>query len=301
MKPSLLTATYLAFGLLAPLSAQNLTKSFATLSEDSSVLDPVARAPLAPLETPEVVKAQGLLPKEVAYSNLDMDSMGPRLIQTTGIDEIVDFSVLKNRSPFRSVAMGKKLSPSAIPAKAIKEELAVISAAYRESGTPESNCPNVSLSVEQRIKLDPSSTLEVVEVELKANSACACEVVKSAIKASDADVPMVVAIVETSIISAPETMNIASQCAIAAMPEALASVQALLAKYDPNAGETGRSAKSSKSSKDAKSTIMDSVASMPSPLDFPGGHGGNPPGPGPIPIPPPPPPIVVPPVTTPGP
>lgn len=301
MKSSLFTATYLAFGLLAPLTAQNLTKSFGPLDEDSSLLNPAIRAPLAPLETPEVNKAQGLLPKEAAYSNLDMDSMRPRLIQTTGIDEIVDFSVLKNRSPFRSVAMGKKLNPSSISAKAIKEDLAVISAAYREAGKPDSDCPSVSLSVEQRIKLDPSTTLEVVEVELKANSACACEVVKSAIKASDADVQMVVAIVETSIISAPETMNIASQCAIAEMPEALAGIQALLAKYDPNAGDTGRSAKSAKSSKDSKAIIPDSVASMPSPLDFPGGPGGNPPGPGPIPLPPVPPPVIVPPVTTPGP
>jgi hypothetical protein len=302
MKSSLFTTAYLAFGLIAPLSAQNLTKSFAALDEDSSLLDAAARPPLAPIETPEIVKAKGIPTNNTAvYSNLDLHSMGPRLIQTKGIDEVVDFSVLKKRSPFRSVAMGKNLSPNAIPAKSIKEDLAVISAAYREAGKPDADCPNISLSVEQRIKLDPSSTLEIVEVELQANSSCACEIVKSAIKASEADVPMVVAIVETSILAAPETMNLAAQCAIAAMPEALAGIQALLAKYDSNAGDTGTSAKSSKSAKDSKSVIPDSVASMGSPLDFPGGPGGGPPGPGPIPVPPLPPPIIVPPVSTTGP
>ncbi len=290
-------ATYLVLGIVAPLSAQ----SFAPLKEN---IGGTGLTGIEQLETPEVIKAQGQPAKESAqYSMLDVDSMGHRFTRTTGVDRVVDFSVLNKRSPFRSIAMGKSLKPNTIPVDAIQQDLAVISATYREAGKPDADCRSVSLSVEQKIKLDPSSTLQIVEVELQTNAGCACEIVKSAIKASDADVDLVVAIVETSITAAPETMNLASQCAIAAMPEALAGVQALLAKYDPNAGATGNSSKSSKSSKDSKSIIPDSVASMPSPLDFPGGKGGGPPppGPGPMPAPPLPPPIITPPVTDPGP
>ena len=113
--------------------------------------------------------------------------------------------------------------------------------------------------------------LEVVESEVAANPSCACEIVKTAIKASDADVELVVAIVETSINVAPDSMRIVSQCAIAAMPEAIAAVQALLAKLDPNAGDAAHSAKSSKSAKGSKSAKVAVAATVitPNPLDLP--------------------------------
>ena len=44
-------------------------------------------------------------------------------------------------------------------------------------------------------------------------------------------------------------MRIVSQRAIATMPDSITEVQALLARLDPNAGDSGYSSKSSKSSK----------------------------------------------------
>jgi hypothetical protein len=254
----------------------------------------------------EISKAEGQPSSEPAqYSRFDETPMGHRLAYTLDVEKVADFSVLAKRSPFRRVAMGKSLNSSTTPIDSLKNDLEVATATYRESGKPDSSCRRVSLSVEQQIKLNPANTLQVVELELQTNGGCTCEIVKSAIKASDAGLEMIVAIVETSIISAPETMNLASQCAIAASPESLAGIQALLAKYDPNAGKSGmelNGAKDSKSSKQSKYVIPDSVASMPSPLDFPGGKGGGPPppGPGPIPVPPLPPPVITPPVTQPA-
>ena len=50
-----------------------------------------------------------------------------------------------------------------------------------------------------------------------------------------------------------------------------AEVQAVLAKLDPNRGESGDSAKSAK---DAKAPVGE-VAAMPNPLDFPGQGPGR--------------------------
>jgi hypothetical protein len=100
--------------------------------------------------------------------------------------------------------------------------------------------------------------------------------VKAAINATDADPQLVVSILESVISAAPQTMMIASQCAIAAAPESLPSVQAMLSKYEANAGDSGYSSKSSKDAKDAKDAkvanalMPNTVASIPNPLDFPG-------------------------------
>ena len=115
-----------------------------------------------------------------------------------------------------------------------------------------------------------------MESEVAANPSCVCEVVKAAIKASDADVVTVVSIVEVAIVQAPESMRIAAQCAIAAVPESIDEVQALLTKLDPNGGDGDISAKSSKSAKDAKGGVAfdNPVAVVANPLDFPGGGLG---------------------------
>jgi hypothetical protein len=61
-------------------------------------------------------------------------------------------------------------------------------------------------------------------------------------------------------------MRLIAQCAIAAAPDALTDVQAVLAKLDPNSGEAGDSGKSAKGAK----APAGEVAAMPNPLDFPG-------------------------------
>ena len=76
-------------------------------------------------------------------------------------------------------------------------------------------------------------------------------------------------------------MRLVSQCAVAVAPDALGAVQAVLAKLDPNLGESGTSGKGAKVAEAAN----EDVTAMPNPLNFPGqgpvgptfgGPGGRP-------------------------
>jgi hypothetical protein len=142
------------------------------------------------------------------------------------------------------------------------------------------DCTNLTQSVKAAITADQGKILEIVSKEISAAPTCSCEIVKCAIEASSANAETVALIVETAINAAPDQMRLISQCAVAVAPDALANVQALMAKLDPNRGESGTSAKSAKSAK-----APAEVAATPNPLDFPGqgpvgpivgGPGGQP-------------------------
>lgn len=146
------------------------------------------------------------------------------------------------------------------------------------------DCSNLVAAVKQAVAAQGANTLEIVAKEVSANPDCACEVVKAAIQGSNADAQLVAAIVETAATAAPQHMRLISQCAVAVAPDALASVQAVIAKIDP-AGGTAATV----SSKDAKAGPAQPPA-WPNPLDFPGSGvdqigsigrvGDNPGGPG---------------------
>ena len=145
----------------------------------------------------------------------------------------------------------------------------------------EVDCLKLSLSVKHAVAAEQSQVLEIVATEVAAAPACSCEIVKAAIEGSHAKPTTVAAIVEAAATVAPEHLRLISQCAVAVAPDALAQVQAVLAKLDPNSGKSGHSAKSAKDAKDAKAP----VAALPNPLDFPGqglygptfgGPGGEP-------------------------
>ena len=140
------------------------------------------------------------------------------------------------------------------------------------------DCIALSVSVKNAAAADQSSVTELVAKEVAAAPGCACEIVKAAIEGSAADSKTVAAIVESASIAAPEQMRLVSQCAVAVAPDALGEVQVVIAKLDPNLGESGDS---SKGSKDSKAPAGE-VAAMPNPLDFPGQGpvGPTPGGPG---------------------
>lgn len=261
---------------ISPLSAQNLENSATTpvlLKADGTAdVSSFQSNPLGKYDILEVKKAQGIPSAgqpEIAAQNvatLDTQASNER-----NVESVIDMSVLTKESPYRKVAVSATIRPDEIAADSLQSGLALISAVYRESGKAEAaaDCSKVALSVEQRIKLDMTKVLEVVEAEVSANPACSCEIVKASIKASEADVALVVSIVATAINASPENMRMISQCAIASMPEAVAEVQALLARLDPNSGDSD--VYSSKSSKDAKSAKVAAIVSPPSanPLDLP--------------------------------
>ncbi|QJE96153.1 hypothetical protein [Luteolibacter luteus] len=160
----------------------------------------------------------------------------------------------------------------------------------------EVDCLKLSVSVKHAVAAKPATVLEIVEKEVSANPDCACDVVKAAIQASKADSKTVAAIVETAATSAPDKMRLISQCAVAVAPEALADVQGVISRLEPNKGESGYSSKGGKNP-------QVEVKPAWNPLDFPGqGPVGPTPGGAPA-LPPglPPviPPVIVPPIGTP--
>jgi hypothetical protein len=164
----------------------------------------------------------------------------------------------------------------------------------------EVDCAKLAVSVKAAVSSDPSKVLEVVSAEVAAAPACSCEIVKSAIEGSAASAETVAAIVEAAINAAPDQMRLIAQCAIAVAPDAFAKVQAVMAKLDPNKGESNTSAKGAKVGVEQPAG---EVAAMPNPLDFPGQGPVGPTtgGPGGSPLLPPQPPIIInPPEVTPG-
>ncbi|GAA5125333.1 hypothetical protein JIN84_13955 [Luteolibacter yonseiensis] len=156
------------------------------------------------------------------------------------------------------------------------------------------DCIALSASVKKSVVAEQSKVLEIVSAQVAASPGCACEIVKVAIEESKANSEMVAAIVEAASVAAPDQMRLVSQCAVAVAPDALAAVQAVVAKLDPNSGESGTSAKSSKDAEAAP----DATSTAFNPLDFPGqGPIGPPPGaavgPGGIPLVPMIPPIII--------
>jgi hypothetical protein len=129
------------------------------------------------------------------------------------------------------------------------------------------DCLKISQSVRASVESNLSNLLEIVSTEVAASPACSCEIVKSAIEGSGANAEVVASIVEAAATASPENMRLIAQCAIATVPDSLAQVQAVLAKLDPNAGESGYSAKSSKSGKGGTDEKADEGDN---PLDFPG-------------------------------
>lgn len=149
--------------------------------------------------------------------------------------------------------------------------LAAFCASLGLSSAEVKDCGNLSLSVKAAVSSEQSKVLEIVAREVASSPSCSCEVVKAAIESSGADVKTVAAIVEAAITAAPDQMRLIAQCAIAVAPDALAEVQAVLAKLDPNAGDSGQSAKSVKSGKASNGE----VAAAYDPLNFPGTGPGK--------------------------
>ena len=218
-------------------------------------------------------KVAGVLPEEdsviSSQHSMTLESKLPK--SAAAMDEM--------DGALRRIQVSTQAGPNGLNAN-LGQDLAAVAASYRQTGEPESDCQQIVLSMAQRADADAAQLLAMVEMEVAANPGCACEIVKGAIQSSDEEIETVVAIVETAIQAAPESMRLISQCAIAAMPESLSAVQSLLARFDTNSGDSGESAKGAKSAKSPKGEVLNirnveevrEVAAMPNPLDFPG-HG----------------------------
>lgn len=261
----------LILGLMAPLSAQNLSGNPSLFSRifKPGAAHVEATAP-GSYEVPPVEKVRGeVSDSPPVFTIQDMRTLKAKLPKAEPVATTDQNDVLRKSSRLRRMASRNQGQRYEVAGNSLQEGLAMVSAMYREAGKPDKNgdCQTIALAVSLRIRSDASRILEIVSLEVAANPQCACEIVKSAITSSDADVHEVVAIVEAAIHAAPDSMRIISQCAIAASPDSITGVQALLSKLDPNSGDAAPSSKSAKSPKGAK---VESIVDPPeNPLDRP--------------------------------
>lgn len=149
------------------------------------------------------------------------------------------------------------------------------------------DCYKVFATVKKAVAAEPDKVLQLVSMHVAQSESCACEVVKAAIMASDADKKLVAGIVEAAIESAPSKIRIIGQCAVAVAPDALSEVQAIVTQYGAAGGDSGHSAKGEKSAKSGKVVVVPPAPPKPwNPLDFPGEGpvGPTPGGPGGFPL-----------------
>lgn len=155
---------------------------------------------------------------------------------------------------------------------------------------PADPCLTLPADVQSRVKQKPEMVTEIATEFVAKNQACACEIVKAAIEATEAPPETIAAIVEAAILAAPEHIRIIAQCAIAVAPDAFKEIQAVLARLDPNRGESAESSKSAKSAKGGQPSggvaDLTNTIDAPNPLNFPGQGpvGPIPGGPGGIPL-----------------
>ena len=105
------------------------------------------------------------------------------------------------------------------------------------------DCSEIHRAVKKYVEAHPERVLEVIALQIGNNPSCACEVVKAAIIASEADTAMVSEIVEVAIEVEPSSFRIIGQCAIAVAPDALTAVQTIVNKYGAVSGDSGLGAK----------------------------------------------------------
>jgi len=85
-------------------------------------------------------------------------------------------------------------------------------------------CDQMSNDVRKAVASDPAKTLMIVEDALVINESCACEIVRAAIEASNADEAMKQQIVQTALAVAPKMAPVITECA--GVPGAAAPVAA---------------------------------------------------------------------------
>jgi len=167
-------------------------------------------------------------------------------------------------------------------------KFALLGAAFGASVTVGSaadapDCFKVSEVVKVAVKSEPAKVLELVEAKVAANAKCACEVVRAAIIASEADKNLVASIVGVAANAAPSEARLISQCAVAVAPDAITEVQAVMASFDKAQGESVVVNVPSEKGGLEKGGVAPAQA-VNDPLDFPVGPNGVVPTPGSPPI-----------------
>jgi hypothetical protein len=153
--------------------------------------------------------------------------------------------------------------------------------ASNSSSATEKAREKVIAEVKSKVQASPSDVLEIVKVYVSAHKGLAGEIVKAAIEATQADISMVLAIVDAAVRVAPEQVATIGHYAAAVAPDAAPGIVAIVSNV-----ATAGDAKSGLGAKDAVASALggnddSSVASALggandwnsswNPLDFPTG------------------------------
>jgi hypothetical protein len=102
----------------------------------------------------------------------------------------------------------------------------------------DSPCEKIAQDVRDAVAKDPTKVLMQVEDALVINESCACEIVKAAIVASNADATLVKQIVETAVAVAPKMTSVITECAAGAGGETIMEPE-VVASGKSGAGKNG--------------------------------------------------------------
>jgi hypothetical protein len=143
------------------------------------------------------------------------------------------------------VVLAPSLPPPAVAGQAAAPaapRMPAAPAAVVAGSTTSPLCVDVVARLEQAVKAKPHSVLEETRRALLENDACACEIIKTAIRTSTADSSMVGQIVEVALITQPARYNEIVDCAISASPDSKAAVRAALERaFGTKSGKGGKS------------------------------------------------------------
>ncbi|MFM7180948.1 MAG: hypothetical protein ACKO2G_05735 [Verrucomicrobiales bacterium] len=180
---------------------------------------------------------------------------------------------------YRAPVAGQFLAPM-VPSSQAKTVSAVAVAIPAETlptptaGASSLTCIQLAARVEVEIGKAPSEVLNIVRRAMVDNDACACDVVKAAIKASKADDTLTGLIVETAVKTRPARFKEIVECAILAKPTARAQVRAALERVFGTKGSAkGRKIVVAKAESAMPRTVVKEIPE----IFFPPLFTGNPP------------------------
>ncbi|MFM7181465.1 MAG: hypothetical protein ACKO2G_08385 [Verrucomicrobiales bacterium] len=103
------------------------------------------------------------------------------------------------------------------------------------------DCASVAAAVETSVKADKSTVLAVVAAKIKEAPDCACDVVKSAIRATNASNELTGQIVESAVRAEPSQYKVIVECAVAVNSGAAAEIRAALQRvFGGKDGQSGK-------------------------------------------------------------
>ena len=99
----------------------------------------------------------------------------------------------------------------------------MLSMVFNSAEAQANSCQGIADDVAAAVSKEPGKVLMIVEDALVINESCACEIIKSAILASQADATLVNQIVQTAISVSPKQSGVIMDCATSISPNSVSA------------------------------------------------------------------------------